>query len=63
MAAKLSQEKLAELAGVHRNYVGDVERAEENVSLLKILQFCRSLGIPLSRLVADMEKIQEEQGR
>ena len=33
---QLSQEKLAELAGVHRTYIGMVERAEKNITLCNI---------------------------
>ena len=32
----LSQEQLAELAGVHRTYIGMVERAEKNITLRNI---------------------------
>ena len=36
----LSQEQLAELAGVHRTYIGMVERAEKNITLRNIAFFC-----------------------
>ena len=47
----LSQEELAFLAGVHRTYVGSVERAERNVSIDNIEQFACALGMDISDLL------------
>lgn len=43
----LSQEELAFEARVHRTYVGGVERAEYNVTVLTLLRFTKALGITL----------------
>lgn len=46
----LSQEKLAELAGLHTNYVGGIERGERNVGIKALFALARGLGVPIAAL-------------
>ena len=48
---ELSQEKLAELAGVHRTYVGMIERGEKNITLLNIEKFASALDLSLKQIM------------
>jgi transcriptional regulator with XRE-family HTH domain len=51
-----SQEAFADIAGVHRTYMGHLERGEKNVSFLSILRVASALGVTLSELFAGLEK-------
>lgn len=45
-----SQEELADRAGVHRTYIGMIERAEKKITLLKIEKVAKALNIRLTDL-------------
>jgi len=51
-ARGISQEQLADLAGLHRTYVGSVERAERNVSIDNIEQLASALDLDIAVLLA-----------
>jgi DNA-binding XRE family transcriptional regulator len=46
-----SQEHLADLAGLHRTYIGMIERREKNVSLKNVEKIARALKMEPSRLL------------
>lgn len=52
-ALDLSQEKLAERAGLHRTYIGSVERAERNISVDNMEQLARAVKTPLVELLRE----------
>ena len=51
LAKGFSQERLAEVTGLHRTYVGGVERGERNISLLNLARLAKVLGVSLSNLM------------
>ena len=52
-AIDLSQEALADQAGLHRTFVGSVERAERNISLDNVERLAKALGVTMSQLLAE----------
>ncbi len=51
----VSQEELADRAGMHRTYLGGVERGERNVSLLNLVRIARALRVSPAVLLKDFE--------
>ena len=50
-----SQEAFADKCGVHRTFMGTVERGESNLSFQNIAKVATTLGVSLSRLFSDLE--------
>ncbi|AFL80248.1 putative transcriptional regulator [Aequorivita sublithincola DSM 14238] len=53
--ANLSQEKVADLTGFHRTYIGMIERGERNVSLKNLKRFANAFNITLESLMKDVQ--------
>jgi transcriptional regulator with XRE-family HTH domain len=54
-AKGLSQERLADLAGLHRNFIGLIERGQRNPTFLTLIALSSKLGLPLSELIEAAE--------
>jgi transcriptional regulator with XRE-family HTH domain len=54
--AGISQERLADLAGLHRTYVGGIERGERNVSAENIARIAAALKVKPYELLVEKEK-------
>ena len=50
-ALGLSQEQLADKAGVHRTYIGMIERAEKNITLCNMEKIAKALDTSISSLL------------
>ena len=52
----LSQEELGHKAGLHRTYIGMIERGEKNITIENINKLSKALGVPLSSIFLRVEK-------
>lgn len=51
IAQGFSQEVLAQKSGLHRTYIGGIERGERNISLINIEKIAIALDLPLTDMV------------
>jgi len=54
-AKGLSQEALAEIAGLDRSYMGGIERGEHNLAIMNLLKIADALGVKASLLLNESE--------
>lgn len=52
-AAKLSQEELADMAGIDRSYMSNIERGMQNLGFMAAVQIAAALNMSLAELVAE----------
>ena len=52
--AGLSQEELAEVSGLHRNYIGGIERGERNVGVKALFRLAKAFRAPVAKLFEDL---------
>ena len=54
----LSQEELADLAGLHRAYIGQIERGEKNIGLKNLEKIAKALNVSMKVLldISSMDK-------
>ena len=50
-AKGISQERLVEMAGIDRSYMGNIERGEKNITLKKAYEICDALEVEIQDLV------------
>ena len=60
LAKKLSQEDLADSCGLHRTYVGSIERSERNVTISSLEVLAKALGVSVPELLTGKQKPYED---
>ena len=55
LSKKISQEKLGEIANLHRTYIGMIERGEKNITLINIGKLSKALGISIESLFSGID--------
>jgi transcriptional regulator with XRE-family HTH domain len=53
VALKMSQQELGNVADLHRTYIGMIERAEKNITLLNIEKIAEALNVKIAQLLED----------
>jgi transcriptional regulator with XRE-family HTH domain len=55
VARKWSQEEFAHVSGLHRTYIGQIERGEKNISFANLVKISGVLGVTMAELLAGIE--------
>lgn len=56
---RLSQEALAELAGINRSFLGEIERGEATPSIQTLQKLANGMDVKLSELIRQYEQLSE----
>ena len=57
-----SQEAFADHCGIHRTYMGGIERGERNLTIQTVFTLAKGLGMTLSELLSSVEKELNQHG-
>ena len=57
LALNLTQAQLAERCGLHRTFIGSVERGERNAALLSLRKIAKALRVTPAELLAEPEEL------
>lgn len=55
-ALGLTQEQLAEVTGLHRTYISDIERGARNLSIKSLMRLAEAMGVEASELLKRAEE-------